>query len=410
MTPYTRSIVAVLAAAFVARAASLGAQAQPGGPEPAPPKSIAMPKPVDVPLEDPGMPGASLPVINVMINGRGPYRFGVETGAGFVAISRELAATLELKRVAGDDDLPEYDLDSLTFGGAAFRTVRVAAISRNARGVDGLLGLPFFRNVTFTIDYPANRFRVWLDTLPAPNGNDVLSISRVGPFWGLPIELGGQRFTAVLDTRSMAGLSVTPTVAAPLQFDGELRVVGRSAGAGLPGADVKEGKLKGAARIGAYSFPNPSLSVRDLPPDFPQGPLVGSRMLRNFVVSLDQRRGRLRLAREGSTTIELGGVREGAPPAATSAASAAGSPNTPALADYAGTYGDRTLALVDGKLTIQRPGGRQLELTETGKDAFTIIGIPAAKIEFMRGASGKVEEIRVLNQQGQWERAKRDAR
>jgi hypothetical protein len=388
----------------------LGAQAQPGGPEPAPPKSMVMPKAVDVPLEDPGVPGASLPVISVMINGRGPYRFGVETGAGFVAVSRELATALGLRRVAGGDDLPEYDLDSLTFGGAAFRTVRVAAIPRNARGVDGLLGLPFFRNVTFTIDYPANRFRLSLDTLPAPNGNDVLPISRVGPFWGLPIDLGGQRFTAVLDTRSMAGLSVTPAVAAPLQFDGEVRVVGRSAGAGLPGADVKEGKLKGAAKIGAYSFPSPSLSIRELPPDFPQGPLVGSRVLRNFAVSLDQRRSRLRLARQGSTTIDLGGVREGAPAANISATSPAASPNTPALGDYVGTYGDRTLALVDGKLTIQRPGGRQLELTPTGTDAFSIVGIPAAKIEFVRAASGKVDGIRVLNQQGQWESVKRDPR
>ena len=394
-----------IVAALAAFATSLGAQAQPGAPEPPAPKSVVFSAPVEVPLIDPGIPGASLPVISVMVNGRGPYRFGVETGAGFVAVSRELVEAIGLKQVGGADDFPEYDVDSMTFGGAAFRGVRVAAIPRNARGVDGLLGLPFFRNVTFTIDYPANRLRISCDTLPAANGKDVLPVSRVGPFWGLPMELGGQTFTAVIDTRSMAGVSITPKVSEPLKFDGEVRVVGRSQGAGLPGADVREGRLAGSAKIGAYSFPGPSLSIRELPPGFPEGPLVGSRVLKNFVVSLDQRTRRVRLARQGSTTIELGGLRDGAAAAAAPASSA---PNAPALGDYVGTYGDRTLSLAEGKLMIQRPGGRPLELSATGRDTFTIVGIPAARIEFVRAASGKVEEIRVLNQQGEWERAKRD--
>jgi hypothetical protein len=79
------------------------------------------------------------------------------------------------------------------------------------------------------------------------------------------------------------------------------------------------------------------------------------------------------------------------------------------LSEYAGTYGDRTLTVVDGKLTIQRPGGRPLELVAVGRDAFSIVGIPAAKIEFGRDSAGKVHEIRVLNQQNQWESARRDS-
>jgi hypothetical protein len=77
--------------------------------------------------------------------------------------------------------------------------------------------------------------------------------------------------------------------------------------------------------------------------------------------------------------------------------------------EYVGTYGDRTLTLVDGKLFIQRPGGGKLELVSSGRDTFSIVGIPAAKIEFGRDAAGKVKEIRVLNQQNQWERVRRDS-
>ena len=364
-----------------------------------------MPASVEVPLIESGIPGAPLPVISVMINGRGPYRFGVETGAGFVAVSRELVDALGLKKIGGVDEFPEYDIDSVTFGGASFRGVRVASIPRNARGVDGLLGLPFFHNVTFTVDYSASKLRITRDTLPEANGKDILPVSHVGPFWGLPIELAGKQFTAVLDTRSTAALSITPKGAEGLPFDGELRVVGRSSGAGLPGADVREGKMKGSARIGAYTFPDPVLSVRELPPGFPEGPLVGSRVLQNFVVSLDQRKARIRLARTGSSTIELRSLRA---MASTPATTMATQPNAVAQADYVGTYGDRTISIVDGNLTIQRPNGRALELVLTGPDTFTIAGIPAAKIEFQRDASRKVARIRVLNQQGQWEEAARD--
>jgi hypothetical protein len=163
--------------------------------------------------------------------------------------------------------------------------------------------------------------------------------------------------------------------------------------------------MKGAARIGAYTFPDPVLSVRDLPPGFPEGPLVGSRVLQNFVMSLDQRKARIHLARTGSSTIELRSMRE---TAAASPTSTASRPNAVTGGEYVGTYGDRTISIVDGKLTIQRPNGRQLELVSTGADTFTIAGIPAAKIEFVRDANRKIARIRVLNQQGQWEEAARD--
>jgi hypothetical protein len=129
--------------------------------------------------------------------------------------------------------------------------------------------------------------------------------------------------------------------------------------------------------------------------------------LRNFVVSLDQRHQRLRLTRDGSSTIDLGPVHAPTPAVAGPAQTR---PNDATnINDYVGTYGDRTLTVVDGKLTIQRPGGRPLDLVAVGRDAFSIVGIPAAKIEFGRDGAGKVSEIRVLNQQNQWESARRDS-
>jgi hypothetical protein len=125
-------------------------------------------------------------------------------------------------------------------------------------------------------------------------------------------------------------------------------------------------------------------------------------------MSLDQRRQRIRLSREGSSTIELAPMRPAGSPGGPAPGPA--SPNAPSpLSDYVGTYGDRTLSIVDRKLHVQRPNGRLMELVPTSRDAFGIAGIPAAKIEFVRDAAGKVSEIRVLNQRSQWETVGRDS-
>ena len=306
----SRVVLRILA--MLAVAASEAAAQQPVlyQPDSSPPRRIAMAAAgVEVPLVDPGIPNTTLPVVEIMVNGRGPFRFGVETGAGFVAVSRAFVeAAGPLPRTGGPDEVPEYRVDSITLGGATFHDVRVSAMPRGATGVDGVLGLPFFRDVLLTIDYPARRLRLTRDTLPAANGRDVLQLSRAGPFWAVPIDLAGHAYAGVIDTRSTGTLGVTPEVGAALPFDGALEVVGRARGAGIPETEVKAGRLAGDVRIGAYTFPRPMLSVRPLPPLFvgpAAGPLVGDAVLQHFVVSLDQRRGRLRLAREGSPVIQL---------------------------------------------------------------------------------------------------------
>src|SRR5215212_7278218 len=128
-------------------------------PDSAPPRRIAMSRAgIEVPLADPGIPNTTLPVVEIMVNGRGPFRFGVETGAGFVAVSRAFVeAAGPLPRSGGPDEIPEYRVDSITLGGATFHDVKVSAMPRPPTGVDGVLGLPFFRDLLLTIDYPARR-------------------------------------------------------------------------------------------------------------------------------------------------------------------------------------------------------------------------------------------------------------
>src|SRR5215813_8868460 len=98
----------VLVAASLLTPRSTAAR-QPYSPDPSPPDRVELSGSVEVPvtLE------SNLPVVDVRINDTGPYRFGIETGANFVSITRELAGKLSLKRTGGPDESPAYRVESI---------------------------------------------------------------------------------------------------------------------------------------------------------------------------------------------------------------------------------------------------------------------------------------------------------
>jgi hypothetical protein len=251
------------------------------------------------------LPGhGSVPVVEVMVNGRGPYRFLLETGARLIGISHQIADSIKLPRIGGPDTDPEFHIDSITLGGGSFNDMPAEALPFDFPGIDGVLGLPFYQNLLLTIDYGTHRARLIRDTLPAPNGMDILALSRIDDYWALPVQFAGKTLLGILDTQNSGAIGIPPSVASQLPFDSGLQIVGRARGA-FGTVEIKGGRLTGNIVIGAYTFPAPLLTVVQLPPDYPDRPNVGTRVLENFVVSLDQIHGRLRLARAGSFTIPL---------------------------------------------------------------------------------------------------------
>ncbi|MEO8030387.1 MAG: retropepsin-like aspartic protease [Gemmatimonadota bacterium] len=282
-------------------------------PDPSPPKSVTLNAPVTVPLLPSQVGRAPLPVVEVTINGRGPFRLGVETGANFIAVSPDVVTQLGLVRAGGPDDYPEYRADSVRIGGAVFQDMPISAEGR-ATGVDGLLGLPFWAGVLLTIDYPANQLTISHDTLPAPDTKSIVPLTRTADFWSLPLLVAGQPTQGILDTRSTGGFGFTPDAAAPLSFTAPPIVIGRARGAAIAETEVKGGQISGNIVIGRYLIPQPFIEIRALPPGFPQVPLIGARVLSHFVVSLDQRTARLRLVHAAGDTVTLPVPRMGPAP------------------------------------------------------------------------------------------------
>ena len=361
-------------------------------PDPSPPARIILDRPVTVPL----VAGETLPIIEVRVNGQGPFRFGIETGANFIIVTPALAGRLGLARTGGPDDTPSYRLERIEIGAARFEDMPVSAFPFAQSSIDGVLGLPFYRDVLLTIDYPARAVTFERGNLPDADGASILPLTRVGDFWGVPIGLGKTTANGVIDTRSSGGFGLTPSAAASLPFDGELAVVGRARGAAIAETVVKAGRLKGDITLGRYTFPAPTVSVRALPPGFPEEPLIGTRVLSNFRLTLDQRNARVRFERTGSASIALDMPTRTAAP-----------PESGPLAEYAGRFGVRAITVADGHLFLQRDGGPALRLVPDGRDAFRIADIPEARVRFVRDASGTVTTLEVLNREGQWESAVR---
>ena len=237
--------------------------------------------------------------------------------------------------------MPEYRVDRIEIGAVAFHDLPVSALRVAQGGIDGVLGLPLYHDLLLTIDYPNSRARFERGSLPPADGETVLSLTHVGPFWGIPLTVGGARQVAVLDTRSTGAFGFTPESAAPLTFDGDVRVVGRARGAAIPDTEVKAGRLSGDIVIGRYTFPKPTVTIRPLPPGFPTEAIVGARVLSQFTVTLDQRNARLRLVRDGSATVALDEVAR-APVRAR---------------DYAGRYGVREIRVEPGGRLVHAEGG-----------------------------------------------------
>src|SRR6188768_2765869 len=113
----------------------------------------------------PILPGA-IPVVEVTIGGKGPYKFAIDTGAqGAGRISTALAEELKLPKVGeartpapGGEvaTRPIYGAPEVSVGDVSFKNIDLVAASavRGAQGEwDGVLGNDLLKLLPLTLDY-----------------------------------------------------------------------------------------------------------------------------------------------------------------------------------------------------------------------------------------------------------------
>jgi hypothetical protein len=249
-----------------------------------------------------------MPVIEVKLNGQGPFAFAIDTGAGMQAdIDTSVAAQLKLQpsgRVLNGDPSGENDREvetatiaSVTFGGVEFRNVmavvRPQRITRDYPDVDGMLGFALFTDYLLTLDYPAMQVRLSRGSLPEVNDGDILKFEIENRIPVIELAIGKIRVRAHVDSGNfVAGFILPEEIVAQLQLLSSPVVVGRARSVSNQ-IELKQVQLKDTIRLGRFEFPQPAITFPAL-----SDTNVGFKVLRDFALTFDQRNRRLKLDRK----------------------------------------------------------------------------------------------------------------
>jgi hypothetical protein len=151
--------------------------------------------------------------VDAYVNGRGPYRFLVDTGAegmgrADATLVKELAlpvtGTSENSDGVNVSTILTVSAKSLRLGNLERRSVELLSRDYNRRAtaetsISGIIGRGFFEDGTLTIDFPARVLRFSTKTRLAANDKDVIAYEQ--PIV-IPFEIGDHRFQGHIDTGS----------------------------------------------------------------------------------------------------------------------------------------------------------------------------------------------------------------
>jgi len=243
-----------------------------------------------------------VPVIEAKVNGKGPFRFQVDTGfGGMIQVTPALAKTLALpmigESIGGDPSgknqrtMRVYSAESVDVGDAHFGQVEAVEGGPHFEGIDGVIGLQLFKSLIVTFDYPNSRFIVDGGALPAADGAKILNYRIEHGVPNIDIDVAGQKVKTDIDSGSPALLSMPLSLAKSLPLQGAPQVAGHGRTVGNE-FDIYSAPMKGDVHVGAVTLTDPRVDFVDL---FPVANL-GFRFLKNYVVTFDPANHRVRFS------------------------------------------------------------------------------------------------------------------
>ncbi len=236
-----------------------------------------------------------IPFVQVLVNGRGPFTFAVDTGTSREAIlSPTLVKQLRLPPAGraslldlrGKERQPvdEVSVDTVALGGRTFRSLRALVHEPLATlaPYDGVLGFALFRDTVVTLDFPRRCLRLNEPALEEGADANVLRFSMPRNVPVVPIAVGRQTVLVQVDSGG-GGINLPQSAAPGIEFarHSEIEVRAQSQ---LSTFFLRGGVMKGNLVLGGQVFERPFVEIGS---DLPVGNL-GAASLQDFAITFDQ--------------------------------------------------------------------------------------------------------------------------
>jgi hypothetical protein len=232
----------------------------------------------------------------VMIDGKGPYLFGIDTGAGEQArVSADVAKALKLPVVGevrarglGPREVVEPIVRMSVLVGSLRINIDAEVAQRTLKtGVQGILAFGFFKDYILSLDYPNDRVQVRRGSITSATAGAIAFSMR----HGVPSVAGLVAGVAVafdVDTGSGGYVGLDGSLVSRIPFVQSPATVGRACGIGGC-VDVKGGVVKGVLVIAGIRLEQPRVDLLPLP--IQNIGNLGYRFLKGYHIEFDQRSG-----------------------------------------------------------------------------------------------------------------------
>ena len=154
-------------------------------------------------------------VVPVMVDGRGPFRFVVDTGAGHSAVSPRLVRALhlnvkrvpriEVQGITGSAKIPAVMIQTLSAGSITIRNMYAPVLrTPMMAGADGILGVAGLPKLTLLVNFEDNRVQIarYLEPGVRLDYSRVHTMTVAGGLMAIPAYVGNIRTLAIIDTGS----------------------------------------------------------------------------------------------------------------------------------------------------------------------------------------------------------------
>lgn len=324
-----RGFATTLAIALAALAVASSAPAQDSVADP-PAKPVKLPKPVRTdPVAMPALPPAIIDdtlqiggeiidakkvqtrmTIAVNVNGTGPWRFVVDSGADSSVIGTRLARTLALQQgspvtlngMTGSSIVPRVLVDLLQLGPTRVVDMELPVLDEHDLGGDGMLGIDAFADERLMLDFEKRIITVEDAKKPSPRWDGEIVVTgrrRNGQLILTEVKVNRQKVDAVVDTGSEITIG---NLALRDALKGRKIKMEKIEVTGVTGVAMEMELLRiGEIRLGSVMLYNVPIAFADVPPfqvfglETQPSLLLGTDLMETFRrVSLDFRARKVR--------------------------------------------------------------------------------------------------------------------